>query len=49
MTNVDYTRKRGSIENGEKDIQTFGNFDAVKNFLEDHVLKNNQAASVPYS
>ena len=43
---LDYTRKRDSIENGEKDIQTFGNFDAVKNFLEDHVLKNNQAASM---
>ena len=46
MTNVDYTRKRDSIENGEKDIQTFGNFDAIKNFSEDHVLKNNQAASM---
>ena len=44
---LDYTRKRDSIENGEKDIQTFGKFDAVKNFLEDHVLKNNQAASMP--
>ena len=44
---LDYTRKRDSIENGEKDIQTFGNFDAVKNFLEDHVLKNTQAASMP--
>ena len=43
---LDYTRKRDSIENCEKDIQTFGNFDAVKNFLEDHVLKNNQAASM---
>ena len=43
---LDYTGKRDSIENGEKDIQTFGNFDAVKNFLEDHVLKNNQAASM---
>ena len=43
---LDYTRKHDSIENGEKDIQTFGNFDAVKNFLEDHVLKNNQAASM---
>ena len=46
MTNVDYTRKHDSIENGEKDIQTFGNFDAIKNFLEDHVLKNIQAASM---
>ena len=43
---LDYTRKRDSIENGERDIQTFGNFDAVKNFLEDHVLKNNQTASM---
>ena len=43
---LDYTRKRDSIENGEKDIQTFRNFDAVKNFLEDHVLKNNQTASM---
>ena len=42
---LDYTRKRDSNENGEKDIQTFGNFDAVKNFS-DHVLKNNQAVSM---
>ena len=45
---LDYTRKHDSIENGEKDIQTFGNFDAVKNFLEDHVLKSNQPASISF-
>ena len=39
-----YTRKCDSIENGDKDVETFGNFDAVKNVSEDHVLKNNQAA-----
>ena len=33
------TQENVKNENGEKDIQTFGNFDAVKNFLEDHALK----------